>query len=173
MDLDLRHFGNTKSYKLKLQPYKQMPRSNTEFLNLFGSGDTPKAKALKEDYYKRIDALPASDKAGKDALFAELESKLAALNAPKSDMDDVQKAKDKAQRGEKVSGILAKGLDIFTKTTEALGMGKPVGNEMQNRSQGVDLVQRQDDRQVPIAVWIIGGVVVLGLGIFAIYKFRK
>ena len=108
MDLDLRHFGNTKSYKFKLQPYKQMPRSNTEFLNLFGSGDTPKAKALKDDYFKRIDALPASDKAGKDALFAELETKLAALNAPKSDMDDVQKAKAKSQRGEKVSGILAK-----------------------------------------------------------------
>ena len=170
MDLDLRHFGNTKSNKLKLMPHKQMSRSNTSFLNFTENRKQKKElDVIRDDYFKRIDALPASDTAGRDALFAELEAKLKEKNATNEQLNEARNAKQKSDRGEKIS----RALNIFTKTTEALGIGRNVGNEMQNRSQGVDLLPRNDDRRVPIAVWIIGGAVVLGLGIFAIYKFRK
>ena len=97
-----------KKHRLRLQRFKQMPRSNTEFLNLFGSGNTPKAKAIKKDYFARIDALPVTDQAGRDALFAELETKLSQLNAPSTDVADVQKAKDKSKRGEKIASEIGR-----------------------------------------------------------------
>ena len=175
MEMDINDFGLQEEAFGFGDSYAQMSRSNTEFLNLFGSGESRKAKNLKKEYYQKIDALPASDKAGKDALFAELESKLAALNASKSDLDEVEKAKKKSERGEKVVGGLQTALNIFNKTTDALGMGKNVGSESQGGSGGGggNSVGSAKDKKVPTWVWIAGGVVVLGLGVFAIYKFRK
>lgn len=179
MAMDINDFGlEHEAFGFGDSNYSQMANSNTEFLNLFGSGDSPKAKSLKKDYYARIDALPASDTAGKNALFAELESKLAALNASKSEIDEVANAKKKAERGEKLVGGLGKALDIFTRTTDALGIGKDLsaggagGGQGQGQGQGGGGGSRVDNK-VPTWVWITGGVVVLGLGIFAIYKFRR
>ena len=92
--------------------------------------------------------------------------------------DDVQKAKRRAERGDKIAGGLTKALDIFTKTTDALGIGKQVegeggGNQGQGQGRGNDGGRNRDENKVPTWVWITGGVVILGLGIFAIYKFRE
>lgn len=195
MAMDINDFGlHHEAFGFGDTDYSQMANSNTEFLNLFGFGESPKAKSLKKEYFARIDALPASDKAGKDALFAELESKLAALNAPSSEMDDVEKAKRKSQRGEKIGKVLQKGLDLFGKATDLLGIGRKVEGESEpqesgspsprssggggGRSQGggggsQGGVRGADGNKVPTWVWIAGGAVVLGLGVFAIYKFRK
>ena len=87
----------------------------------------------------------------------------------------MQKAKRNAQRGEKISSGLDKALEIFTKTTDAFGIGKDVrgGGGGQGQGQGGGGGNSQDSNKVPTWVWITGGVVVLGLGIFAIYKFRQ
>jgi len=189
MAMDINDFGlEHEAFGFGDTDYSQMSNSNTEFLNLFGFGESPKSKSLKKEYFARIDALPASDKAGKDALFAELESKLAALNASPSEVEDVEKAKRKSERGEKIAQGLAKGLDIFGKATELLGIGRrvegegapqggspsPSGGGSQGGGGGSQRGFRgADANKVPTWVWIAGGAVVLGLGVFAIYKFRK
>ena len=152
--------------------YQQMSRSNTNFLN-FGSSESRKAKRIKEDYFKRIDALPTTDQAGRNALFAELEAKLNEINAPTADMANVQTARNKSQRGEKLVSGLQSALNIFNKTTEALGMGKSVQGEQGGGGGGNVGGGSTTGTQVPTWVWITSGVVVLGLGVFAIYKFRK
>ena len=152
--------------------YQQMSRSNTNFLN-FGSDESRRAKRIREDYFKRIDALPANDQAGRNALFAELEAKLNEINAPTADIANVQAARNKSQRGEKIVGGLQTALNIFNKTTDALGMGKSVQGEQGGGGDGNSGGGSSTGSQVPTWVWIAGGAVVLGLGIFAIYKFRK
>lgn len=154
--------------------YQQMSRSNTNFLN-FTSAESRRAKSIKDDYFKRIDALPATDQAGRNALFAELEAKLNQMSASTADVADVQTARNKSQRGENISVGLKNVLNIFNKVTDALGIGKDVGGDSgsgQNQGQGGG-GGTQPDNKMPIWPYIVGGVVVLGLGIFAIYKFRK
>jgi hypothetical protein len=190
MAMDINDFGlHHEAFGFGDTDYSQMANSNTEFLNLFGIGESPKSKSLKKEYFARIDALPVSDKAGRDALFAELESKLVALNAPSSEVEDVEKAKRKAERGQKILSGIEKGLDIFGKATELLGIGRRVEGEgapqqsgspspRSGGSQGGGGGSQGGGRstsanKVPTWVWIAGGAVVLGLGVFAIYKFRK
>ena len=187
MAMDINDFGlQHEAFGFGDTDYSQMANSNTEFLNLFGFGESREAKKIKKDYYARIDALPASDKAGKDALFAELESKLAALNAPKSDIEDVQKAKTNAGRGQKILGGFQKGLDLFGKATDLLGIGKKITGEEGAEGQSGDGGStgggsrggggnrtKSTTTTIPTWVWITGGVVVLGLGVLAIVKLRK
>jgi hypothetical protein len=153
-----------------------MSRSNTEFLNLFGSKEERAAKnvikQIKADYYKRIDALPATANAQREALFVELENQLKAKNAELSELEEVRKARNKSQRGEKLVGGLQSALNIFNKTTDALGMGRNVQGE-QGGGRGNDGFSPSTPPRVSNWVYIAGGAVVLGLGIFAIYKFRK
>jgi hypothetical protein len=188
MAMDINDFGlQHEAFGFGDTDYSQMANSNTDFLNLFGFGESPKSKSLKKEYFARIDALPPNDKAGKDALFAELESKLAALNTPQSEMDDVQKAKRNAERGQKIVSGIEKGLDIFNKATDLLGIGRNVGGQSAPQQSGSPAQsggggfqgggggggRGAGAKKVPTWVWIAGGAVVLGLGVFAIYKFRK
>ena len=172
MQMDINDFGLQQEAFGFGDSYQQMSRSNTNFLN-FGSSESRKAKRIKEDYFKRIDALPTTDQAGRNALFAELEAKLNEINAPTADMANVQTARNKSQRGEKLVSGLQSALNIFNKTTEALGMGKSVQGEQGGGGGGNVGGGSTTGTQVPTWVWITSGVVVLGLGVFAIYKFRK
>jgi hypothetical protein len=172
MQMDINGFGLEQEAFGFGDSYQQMSRSNTEFLN-FGSDESRRAKRIREDYFKRIDALPANDQAGRNALFAELEAKLAEINAPSADIANVQAARNKSQRGEKIVGGLQTALNIFNRTTEALGMGKSVQGEQGGGGGGNGGGGSTTGSQMPTWVWIAGGAVVLGLGIFAIYKFRK
>ena len=171
MQMDINDFGLEQEAFGFGDSYQQMSRSNTEFLN-FGSDESRRAKRIREDYFKRIDALPANDQAGRNALFAELEAKLAEINAPSADIANVQAARNKSLRGEKIVGGLQTALNIFNRTTEALGMGRSIQNE-QVGGGNVGGTGGAPRSQVPTWVFIAGGAVVLGLGIFAIYKFRK
>lgn len=171
-------FGFGDNYYSKRRTYQQMPNSNTNFLNFTFDKDKRAAKkdidALKADYYKRIDALPANATAQRDALFAELEQKMKERGAQLDEIQEAQKAKRKSEQGEKISSGLSRALDIFTKTTDALGIGKKLDAESgggQNQGQGGG--GNNTNNQIPTWVWIAGGAVVLGLGVFAIYKFRK
>jgi acyl-CoA reductase-like NAD-dependent aldehyde dehydrogenase len=155
--------------------YQQMSHSNTNFLNFTLDKDKRAAKkdidALKADYYKRIDALPASATAQRDALFAELEQKMKERGAQLEEIQEAQQAKRKSEQGEKISSGVSTALDIFRKTTEAFGIGKRLeGENVGGQNQGQQVETRS---QIPTWVWIAGGAVVLGLGVFAIYKFRK
>jgi hypothetical protein len=170
MQMDINDFGLEQEAFGFGDSYQQMSRSNTNFLN-FGSDESRRAKRIREDYFKRIDALPANDQAGRNALFAELEAKLAEINAPTADIANVQAARNKSQRGEKIAGGLQTALNIFNRTTEALGMGRSIQNEQGSGGNGGG--GSTTGSQMPTWVWIAGGAVVLGLGIFAIYKFRK
>ena len=172
MQMDINDFGLQQEAFGFGDSYQQMSRSNTNFLN-FGSSESRKAKRIKEDYFKRIDALPTTDQAGRNALFAELEAKLNEINAPSADIANVQAARNKSQRGEKLVSGLQSALNIFNKTTEALGMGKSVQGEQGGGGGGNVGGGSTTGTQVPTWVWITSGVVVLGLGVFAIYKFRK
>lgn len=172
MQMDINDFGLEQEAFGFGDSYQQMSRSNTEFLN-FGSDESRRAKRIKEDYFKRIDALPANDQAGRNALFAELETKLSEINAPSADIANVQAARNKSQRGEKLLGGLQTALNIFNKTTDALGMGRNVQGEQGVGGNSGGGGSSSRGRQVPTWVFIAGGVVVLGLGIFAFYKFRK
>lgn len=167
--------------------YAQLPQSNTEFLNFVTiDKDKRQAKAdieaLKNDYYKRIDALPASATNERNALFAELEQKMKQRNADLADLEEAQKAKRKAERGEKISSGLQKLADLFTKTAGAMGVGKTVqgeptgaGAKVVGGGDGGFDVLREDKRGrvMPIWVWIVGGLIVVGAGIYAIQKFKK
>jgi hypothetical protein len=170
MQMDINDFGLEQEAFGFGDSYQQMSRSNTNFLN-FGSDESRRAKRIREDYFQRIDALPANDQAGRNALFAELEAKLAEINAPSADIANVQAARNKSLRGEKIVGGLQTALNIFNRTTEALGMGKSVQGEQGGR--GNDGFSPSTPPRVSNWVYVVGGAVVLGLGIFAIYKFRK
>lgn len=172
MQMDINDFGLEQEAFGFGDSYQQMSRSNTEFLN-FGSDESRRAKRIKEDYFKRIDALAANDQAGRNALFAELEAKLSEINAPSADIANVQAARNKSQRGEKLVSGLQSALNIFNKTTEALGMGRNVQGEQGGGGNGGGGDSSPRGTQVPTWVFIAGGAVVLGLGIFAFYKFRK
>ena len=172
MQMDINDFGLEQEAFGFGDSYQQMSRSNTEFLN-FGSDESRRAKRIKEDYFKRIDALPANDQAGRNALFAELETKLSEINAPSADIANVQAARNKSQRGEKLLGGLQTALNIFNRTTDALGMGRNVQGEQGVGGNSGGGGSSSRGRQVPTWVFIAGGVVVRGLGIFAFYKFRK
>jgi hypothetical protein len=172
MAMDINDFGLEQEAFGFGGSYQQMSRSNTNFLN-FGSSESRKANRIKEDYFKRIDALPPTDQEGRNALFAELEVKLKEINAPNADITNVQSAKNKSQRGEKLVSGLQSALNIFNKTTDTLGMGKSVQGEQGGGGGGNSGGGSTTGSQVPTWVWIAGGAVVLGLGIFAIYKFRQ
>jgi hypothetical protein len=175
MAMDINDFGLEQEAFGFGDSYEQMSRSNTDFLNLLGM-ESRKVKQIKADYYKRIDALPASDQAGRDALFNELEGKLKELNASQSDVSEVRGAKDKSKRGEKIASGLEKALNIFTQVKSGLGMGKKIEGEQDGGgggNSGGGGGKTSTGSGVPTWVWITSGVVVLGLGIFAIYKFRK
>jgi len=178
MSMDINDFGLENEAFGFGNSYEQMSRSNTEFLNLFGSKEERAAKnvikQIKADYYKRIDALPATANAQREALFVELENQLKAKNAELSELEEVRKARNKSQRGEKLVGGLQSALNIFNKTTDALGMGRNVqGEQGGDGGNGGGGGGSSTSSQVPTWVWITGGAVVLGLGIFAIYKFRQ
>jgi len=178
MSMDINDFGLENEAFGFGNSYEQMSRSNTEFLNLFGSKEERDAKKvikqIKADYYKRIDALPPTANAQREALFVELENQLKAKNAKLSELEEVRKARNKSQRGEKLVGGLQSALNIFNKTTDALGMGRNVqGEQGGDGGNGGGGGGSSTSSQVPTWVWITGGAVVLGLGIFAIYKFRK
>lgn len=168
-------FGFADNRYSQRRTYQQMPNSNTNFLNFTLDKDKRAAKkdidALKADYYKRIDALPANATAQRDALFAELEQKMKERGAQLDEIQEAQKAKRKSEQGEKISSGLSRALDIFTKTTEAFGIGKQLQGENIGNQNQVQSSERGS--QIPTWVWIAGGAVVVGLGVFAIYKFRK
>jgi len=165
-------FGNEK-YKTPCPTYKQLAQSNTQFLNFYG--DTRKQKkeleAIREDYYKRIDALSPTDEAGRNALFSELESKLREKGASFDEINETKKAQSKAQRGEKIRSGLSTALDIFSKTKSALGIGKDVEGRTKSATQPTSDIP--SGKKTPMWVWIGGGVVVLGLVGFLIYKLSK
>jgi hypothetical protein len=190
MAMDINDFGlEHEAFGFGDTDYSQMANSNTEFLNLFGGlfdKDKRQAKrdieALKADYYARIDALPPSANAERDALFAELEQKMKERGAQLDQIQEAKKAKSKAERGQKIVGGLEKGLDLFSKATDALGIGRTIRGEESRggSSQGGSGQGNQGGgnrnttaTNVPTWVWITGGVVVLGLGVLAIVKFRE
>lgn len=182
MAMDINDFGlqqecfgyNKRNKRKRPTDYAQMSRSNTEFLNLTGK-QKRELDAIKKDYFARIDALPPTADAERNALFAELEQKLKEKGAEPQDLADAQNAEKKAKRGEKINQGLQTALDIFTKTTDALGISKKVGNEGQGKDGNTPPPPPSGDKkvQVPMWAWIVGGVAVVGLGVFAIYKFRK
>lgn len=181
MSMDINDFGLQQEgfgfgdsyYDSPTTRYSQMPRSNTDFLN-FGEGRKQKQEleAIRNDYFKRIDALPTSDEAGRNALFSELEAKLKEKGASNDEIN----ATRKAQRGQKISAGVTSALDIFNKTTSALGIGKKVEGQptkpQENLKSG-EVQNATSSQKTPIWVWVLGGVVVVGLGVFAIYKFKK
>ncbi|NBX73332.1 MAG: hypothetical protein EBQ89_03435 [Alphaproteobacteria bacterium] len=165
-------FGNEK-YKTPCPTYKQLAQSNTQFLNFFGDKRKQKKEldALREDYYKRIDALSPTDEAGRNALFSELEQKLKEKGASFDEINETKKAQRKAERGEKIKSGLSGALDIFTKTTSALGIGRDIEGRTKSSTQTTSYTP--SSKKTPIWVWVGGGVVVLGLVGFLVYKLSK
>jgi hypothetical protein len=179
MQMDINDFGLEQEAFGFGDSYQQMSRSNTNFLN-FGSDESRRAKRIREDYFQRIDALPANDQAGRNALFAELEAKLAEINAPTADIANVQAARNKSQRGEKIVGGLQSALNIFNKTTEALGIGRTIqGENVPDAGQrGIvfgdeGLERERRGRTIKIATIISGSVIILGLAAYLILRKRK
>jgi hypothetical protein len=179
MQMDINDFGLQQEAFGFGDSYVQMARSNTEFLNLFGR-ESKEVKDLKEFYFKKIDALPPSDKAGRDALFLEFETKLTALNASQAELDEVKKAKRKSERGEKIAGGLTRGLDIFNRTTQVLGIGRTIqGENVPNAGQrGIvfgdeGLERERRGRTIKIATIVGGSVIILGLVAYLILRKRK
>lgn len=180
MEMDINDFGlqneafgfGESMYDSPNMNYSQMSRSNTDFLN-FGERrkQRKELEAIRNDYFKRIDALPPTDEAGRNALFNELEAKLKEKGASN---DEINAAR-KASRGQKIASGVSSALDIFGKATSALGIGKRIEGESAS-SQGLKsqaMGGGGTDNEVPMWIWIVSGVAVVGLGIFAIYKFRK
>lgn len=180
MEMDINDFGlqneafgfGESMYDSPNMNYSQMARSNTDFLN-FGEGrkQRKELEAIRNDYFKRIDALPASDEAGRNALFSELESKLKEKGATNEEIN----ATRKASRGQKIASGVTSALDIFNKTKSALGLGKKVDGESSApvQNQKSEPINQPPSSKVPMWVWVVSGVAVVGLGLFAYYKFRK
>lgn len=178
MEMDINDFGLEQEAFGFGDEYQQMSRSNTSFLNFTFDKDKRQAKkdidALKADYYQRIDALPLSANAQRDALFAELEQKMKERGAQLDEIQEAQQAKRKSERGEKISSGINRALDIFTQATDALGIGKQLdAGSIGGQNQGQVNNPSDPQRKIPLWIYISGGVLVLGLGILAIYKFRK
>lgn len=181
MEMDINDFGLQKEYfgfgeSMYRKPttrYKQMSRSNTEFLN-FGERRKQKQEidALKNDYFKRIDALPVSDEAGRTALFNELEAK---LKEKGESNDAINQARRKAFGEKLVSGV-SSALNVFKQVGSALGIGKKIEGETTTnlRNKGVNNPASEPTaKKIPNWVWIVSGVAVVGLGVFAYIKFKK
>ncbi len=133
MEMDINDFGLQQEAFGFGDAYMQMSRSNTDFLG-FGEGrkQRKELEAIKNDYFKRIDALPPTDEAGRNALFSELEAKLKEKGASN---DEINAAR-KASRRQKIASGLTSALDIFNKTSEALGVGKRVKGEQVSSGGG-------------------------------------
>lgn len=171
-NLDINDFGLQQEYFGFGDDYVQLANSNTEFLNFFeGRKQKKELDAIREDYFKRIDALPNDDEAGRNALFAELEAKLKEKGASN---DEINQA-TKAARGQKIASGVTSALNIFNKAASTLGMGRQIRGEQNIASSGgLKSSAASGGRQgVPMWVWITGGVLVLGLGVFAIIKLKK
>jgi hypothetical protein len=184
MEMDINDFGlqneafgfGESMYDSPSMNYSQMARSNTEFLN-FGEGrkQRKELEAIRQDYFKRIDALSPTDDAGRNALFNELETKLKEKGASFDEINETRKAQRKAERGGKILSGLTTTLGAFNKTTQALGIGQRVQGESPATSQSLrsETMGGAPSNKMPMWVWIVSGVAVVGLGLFAYYKFRR
>ena len=155
--------------------FTQMDKSNTSFLNFSieetdafkaaSASHEAKLKALRDEYYAKADALSVTNTSGKEAIYAELESKLKAENQRFD--KEVKKLKQQA-------GISAatSGLNQISGLMDTLGL-KPKSTNPGNTTITTTTPGNQSSGSSKKWLWISLGVIsVFGIGV-AIYKARK
>jgi hypothetical protein len=167
--VDINDYGLGNEYFGFDNNYQQMPFSNTEFLNFFeGRKQKKELDAIRAKYFQKIDSLPPTDEAGRNALFSELEQKLKEKGASFDEINAATKEKRKAERGGKIAQGLTSALNVFNKAAGAMRMGQQVEGNQQYKSGSVT-----DSNKIPMWVWVSGGVLIIGLGILAVMKMKK
>ena len=145
--MDINDFGIEQEYFGFSNNYRQLPKSNTSFMN-FSIEETPEyQRALRKHQSAMEDLITDADK--------------------KAEVDRFEKEvrQLRLQRG---GEALQTGLTTFGNILNQLGY-KAASTTQVNTNQGG---QTPPPKKFPWAL-VIGGVVVLGGVIFAIYKFRR
>jgi hypothetical protein len=170
-ELDQEYFG--------FGGYRQYAKSNTSFMSFsFEETDEFKAaqknhdnkvKAIRDNFFPKADALPYDEKGNmeRNLIFAQAESEILKEKARfEKEIKDLRVKLGIAKGTESLKGI--SGL------LDTLGIGKGVQTQT-----GVVQTQTNQSSRPPAntsnkkVFWIVGGVAVLGIVGFAIYKFSK
>ena len=148
--MDINDFGLEREYfGLNGGRYRQLPKSNTSFLN-FNFEETPEyQQALRKHKSTMEDLITDADK---QAEIDRFEKEIRNM---------------RVSRGLSAVGT---GLETFNKVMAQLGF-KPTTTPTTGSTTQI-VGNQQPPRRFPWGL-VIGGVLVVGLGIFAIYKFRK
>ncbi len=151
--MDINDFGIEQEYFGFGDNYRQLPKSNTSFMN-FTIESTPEYQAALRRHQSTMEDLITD--ADKKAEVSRFESEVRQLRL--------------ARGGQAVQT----GLQKFSDVLSQLGYKLPTVDSNTNvNNQGNNKPPADKKGQDFPWVWVIGGVVVLGGVIFAIYKFRK
>jgi len=149
--MDINDFGFEQEYfGVSGGGYRQLQKSNTSFLN-FNFEETPEYQtALRRHLSVMEDLITDADKKAEVERFEREVRNL------------------RVSRGVSAVGT---GLNYFNNVMAQLGF-RPTTTPTTPANAQINNNQREPQKQFPWGL-VIGGVLVVGLGVFAIYKFRK
>ena len=171
--------------------YNRSAKSNLDFLDFTKTEDYPSIKnitkkyetnsqAIRDKYYSQLDAIKgfgAEDTKKKNDILAQAELEL------KNEKDRFEKEYNDEVKALRKAGVqiaaqdaqvyLKKGLDTTKTILSSLGIEAP----QKETKTIVNVTNKQEEEEEKsgnnVIWWVLGGVAIIGLGIFAYKKFSK
>ena len=192
MKVDLDYTQNLeRDSNMEFGAYNRSAKSNLDFLDFTKAEDFPSvqnivkkfetnSKAIRDKYFAQADAIKgfsAEDTKKKNDILAQAEIEL------KNEQERFKKEYDEEVKSIRKTGVqialqdsqvyIKKGLDATKTILSTLGIEAPQKESktifnINNKQQ-----QEEEKGSSKIIWWVVGGVALLGLGIFAYKKFSK